>query len=102
MLRSTICSWFIGEWSDCSTKCLEGVQFRSVYCQQVMAGAVASVVDSDQCASAVGPKPASVQSCNQLVACPQWHVEDWSPVRRFPCPIFSKKIQSSTTNLVSI
>ena len=78
-----ICRWFIGEWTKCSSSnCQAGVQFRVVYCEQVISGSLPSVVDDAVCSQAVGPTPSSLQECNQEAICPQYHVEEWGPVKK--------------------
>ena len=57
--------WFIDQWTNCTSDCLDGVQFRTVFCQQVIAGSLPSVIDNQRCVEAIGPKPSSMQKCNQ-------------------------------------
>ena len=64
-------------WEECSTTCGEGVQIRSVYCQQVQQHDLISIVDSALCKD---PRPSSVKICNQDVPCPKWEAGEWSQV----------------------
>lgn len=74
-------SWFIGEWTKCSNNCQAGIQFRTVYCQQVVAGSMQSVINDTICVNAIGPRPSSTQECNKDAVCPQFHIGDWGPVK---------------------
>lgn len=88
-------SWFIGNWTKCSSNCQAGIQFRTVYCQQVVAGSMQSVINDSVCVNAIGPTPSSTQECNKEAVCPQFHIGDWGPV-------ISQKIIASAepTNLI--
>ncbi|XP_046445127.1 papilin-like isoform X2 [Daphnia pulex] len=72
-------SWFIGNWTKCSSNCQAGIQFRTVYCQQVVAGSMQSVINDSVCVNAIGPTPSSTQECNKEAVCPQFHIGDWGP-----------------------
>lgn len=50
-----------------------------VYCTQVVANGLPSVVDENECANA-GPKPETKQECNVETICPSWHIGPWKPV----------------------
>ena len=79
----TLClfySWHIGTWEPCSTSCGEGVQVRTVFCQQRVDEDLHTIVNSKLCPD---EKPPAVQACNKEVECPQWEVEQWSKVSSY-------------------
>lgn len=88
-------SWFIGEWTKCTGKCQPGVQYRTVYCQQVVAGGMQSVINDTLCTENIGPRPSSMQECNKDAVCPQFHVEEWGPVRQFSVRLRGDRIRFS-------
>ena len=54
--------------------------YFQVYCGQVIAGGVPSVVADHICVEKNGPKPATSQPCGREVICPTWHIGPWKPV----------------------
>ncbi|XP_033628590.1 papilin-like [Asterias rubens] len=71
-------SWFEGEWSPCSTSCGVGQQVRLVYCEQVMHGVRAEIIDDSFCQTgSLGDKPGYQQECTTAV-CPEWKSGNWS------------------------
>lgn len=76
-----ICSWVVRPWTKCSSSnCQPGVQFRAVYCQQIISGSLPSIVDDEVCSEAIGVTPSSMQECNKDAVCPQYHIGEWGPV----------------------
>ncbi|KAK7101026.1 hypothetical protein V1264_023874 [Littorina saxatilis] len=74
-LQSCPPEWSMGQWSECSQTCGEGVRTRHVVCTQVTnEGEV--VQDDSQCRH--GNKPTTHQDCS-LQRCPAvWHTFEWS------------------------
>lgn len=72
-------AWATGPWSDCSESCEKGFRERQVYCGQVVASGLPSVVDESKCAE-LGAKPPAKEECNAEVICPTWHIGPWKPV----------------------
>lgn len=70
-------AWATGPWSDCSESCEKGFKERQVYCGQVVANGLPSVVDESKCTE---PKPSAKEECNLDVVCPTWHIGPWKPV----------------------
>ncbi|CAE8600849.1 unnamed protein product, partial [Polarella glacialis] len=53
--------WILTSWSTCPTTCGEGKQYRNITCS----------TDSDlQCDATPGPRPATVQECEDYTTCP--------------------------------
>lgn len=72
--------WVAKPWERCSALCGDnGTQIRQVYCEQIIANGVASIVDDEQCVNV--QKPSTEQPCNQGVVCAEWYIEPWKPVR---------------------
>ena len=70
-------SWFVGEWSSCSTSCGAGEKVRRVHCvREVKGGQIEMMVDS-QCS---GSAPAKYEKCEIKKVCPTWKRSDWSTV----------------------
>uniref|UniRef100_A0A3B4BJG2 ADAMTS/ADAMTS-like Spacer 1 domain-containing protein n=1 Tax=Periophthalmus magnuspinnatus TaxID=409849 RepID=A0A3B4BJG2_9GOBI len=86
---SSLGSWDIGEWSECSAKCGPGTQQRQVICRQVTQthanGTETSVtVALEQCGSTEMP---DTKSTCQLKICSQWEVRsEWTPCS-VPCGV---------------
>ena len=73
--------WAVKPWENCSMSCGDsGTQSRKVYCEQVIANGIASIVDDQKCSNV--KKPSSEQPCNQGVECPLWHTGPWTPVSK--------------------
>ncbi|XP_076069454.1 ADAM metallopeptidase with thrombospondin type 1 motif B [Oratosquilla oratoria] len=62
--------WRVGNWSECSTWCGQGIQHRPVECVDLQAGAT---VAPDSCASVA---PNDTKTCSQGV-CEDWQIGDW-------------------------
>lgn len=75
-------TWTTGPWSECSESCEKGVQERQVYCAQIIANGLPTVVEESKC-SELGAKPSNKQECNAEVICPTWHIGPWKPVSGF-------------------
>ncbi|XP_037073511.1 papilin-like [Pollicipes pollicipes] len=74
-------SWQVGNWSECSADCgQQGVQFRSVTCQQRVTALVNATVADDQCLEGA-PRPDESRPC-AAGPCPSYHIGDWSPCDR--------------------
>jgi hypothetical protein len=61
--------WYPQAWRECSLRCGDGFQNRTILCQDYLM----RVVDPTECIHNV---PASVQPCSNL-PCPHWHLQDW-------------------------
>lgn len=71
--------WAVKQWGACSSNCGNtGVQRRQVYCEQIIANGIASIVDDQYCINV--QKPTSEQPCNQGLICAEWHIGPWKPV----------------------
>lgn len=75
------CTFFVGDWSACSTVCGEGVATRDVYCERYVESQNAKVAVADTyCTSPDGAttKPSDSSVCN-LGVCPvyAWYEYDW-------------------------
>ena len=57
--------WKIGQWRKCSKTCGEGMQLRSVYCQNNHVGKCSEI-----------SKPAEMRKCSEA-PCPHWFVGPW-------------------------
>lgn len=72
--------WVEGQWEKCSTPCgEEGSQNREIYCERVEKNGDATKVEDAVCLEQVGNKPATKQTCNIDVVCPEWFVGPFSP-----------------------
>ncbi|XP_067129548.1 papilin-like isoform X2 [Centruroides vittatus] len=78
--------WHVGDWSQCSQSCAAGVQYRLIYCQQLINGGVLAVTNDGQCELDDSSKPPFYQICNLDVECPRWHVGPWSACNRICGP----------------
>lgn len=78
--------WAAKAWGNCSVPCGDnGTQSRKVYCEQVIANGIASIVDDQKCSNV--KKPSLEQPCNQGVECPLWHTGPWTPVSKLLLPL---------------
>ncbi|CAG0888031.1 unnamed protein product [Darwinula stevensoni] len=58
-------SWFIMNWSNCTSDSETEYRFRAVVCQQVIQGGHPSLVEDSLCEAAHGPKPLQLQKCSE-------------------------------------
>jgi len=85
--------WKWTQWSECSTRCGDGMQMRNVWCQKYNIHASNSngkdldnyvlLPDSD-CS---GTKPSTRRKCHNG-ACGQWRIDQWSPVSLLSCEFY--------------
>uniref|UniRef100_A0A8C3T559 ADAM metallopeptidase with thrombospondin type 1 motif 10 n=1 Tax=Chelydra serpentina TaxID=8475 RepID=A0A8C3T559_CHESE len=68
-------TWVIGNWSECSRSCNEGVRTRSVVCRRKIAAAEEKILDDGSCAQ---PQPKMHEPCNNQTCPPEWAALDWS------------------------
>lgn len=74
---SSLSSWDIGEWSECSKTCGLGMQHRQVLCRQIYANRTLNVHTS-HCQNLERPETAS--TC-QLKICSEWQIRsEWTAV----------------------
>ncbi|KAL1425853.1 hypothetical protein MTO96_018835 [Rhipicephalus appendiculatus] len=70
--------WRVGEPSECSARCGNGVRTRSVQCVQRSDGGQESVVPDSRC-EAREPKPLEVEKCGEPCRNFRWDYGDWQP-----------------------
>ncbi|XP_075524817.1 ADAM metallopeptidase with thrombospondin type 1 motif A isoform X1 [Dermacentor variabilis] len=70
--------WRVGEPSECSAQCGNGVRTRSVQCVQRSDGGQESVVPDSRC-KAREPKPPEVEKCGEPCRNFRWDYGDWQP-----------------------
>ncbi|XP_053869260.1 A disintegrin and metalloproteinase with thrombospondin motifs 10 isoform X2 [Malaclemys terrapin pileata] len=68
-------TWVIGNWSECSRSCNEGVRTRSVVCRRKVAATEEKILDDGSCAQ---PRPKMHEPCNNQTCPPEWAALDWS------------------------
>lgn len=78
-LRTTFfaCSWFTGEWSECSRSCNGGLRTREVLCKRRMSGTEEKVLDDSACTLL---RPSLTEPCSNHSCPPEWLALDWSEV----------------------
>lgn len=76
-------SWVIGNWSECSRSCNEGVRTRSVFCKRKISPTEEKTLDDASCTQ---PRPKMLEPCNNQTCPPEWVALDWSEVRAHPLP----------------
>ena len=83
----------MGEWGNCTegndTDCTQ-YQFRNVFCEQVLANNMPSLVDVEQCQADLGEAPVAVKVCDEVIAdeflvegggdptSPRYHIGPWT------------------------
>ncbi|XP_062481181.1 A disintegrin and metalloproteinase with thrombospondin motifs 10 [Pezoporus occidentalis] len=68
-------AWVIGNWSECSRSCNEGVRTRSVFCKRKISAAEEKTLDDASCTH---PRPKMLEPCNNQTCPPEWVALDWS------------------------
>uniref|UniRef100_A0A8C5J3M9 ADAM metallopeptidase with thrombospondin type 1 motif 10 n=1 Tax=Junco hyemalis TaxID=40217 RepID=A0A8C5J3M9_JUNHY len=64
-----ISSWAIGNWSECSRSCNEGVRTRSVFCKRKISASEEKTLDDASCPQ---PRPKMLEPCNNQTCPPEW------------------------------
>ena len=72
-----VSSWVIGNWSDCSRSCNEGVRTRSIFCKRKISATEEKTLDDASCTH---PRPKMLEPCNNQTCPPEWVALDWSEV----------------------
>ena len=72
-----VSSWVIGNWSECSRSCNEGVRTRSVFCKRKISATEEKTLDDASCTH---PRPKMLEPCNNQTCPPEWVALDWSEV----------------------
>ena len=70
-------SWKAEGWEDCSRTCNGGNRTREIKCMQVAADGVEYDVDPRLCSD---PKPATMESCNNVPCRAEWVAEPFGEV----------------------
>ncbi|XP_076464962.1 uncharacterized protein LOC143296873 [Babylonia areolata] len=65
-------SWKVGNWSECSVRCGEGVRSRDVYCTDYTGYDV-----SDELCAASGSKPSQEEVCEMEPCGKGWYYTEW-------------------------
>uniref|UniRef100_A0A8C8ANP3 ADAM metallopeptidase with thrombospondin type 1 motif 10 n=1 Tax=Otus sunia TaxID=257818 RepID=A0A8C8ANP3_9STRI len=73
-----VSSWVIGNWSECSRSCNEGVRTRSVFCKRKISATEEKTLDDASCTH---PRPKMLEPCNNQTCPPEWVALDWSEVK---------------------
>uniref|UniRef100_A0A8B9C937 ADAM metallopeptidase with thrombospondin type 1 motif 10 n=1 Tax=Anser brachyrhynchus TaxID=132585 RepID=A0A8B9C937_9AVES len=68
-------AWVIGNWSECSRSCNEGVRTRSVFCKRKISPTEEKTLDDASCTQ---PRPKMLEPCNNQTCPPEWVALDWS------------------------
>ncbi|XP_077187653.1 A disintegrin and metalloproteinase with thrombospondin motifs 10 isoform X1 [Paroedura picta] len=68
-------AWVIGNWSECSRSCNQGVRTRSVTCQRKVSSSEKKTLDDSLCPL---PRPHMLEPCNNQTCPPEWAALDWS------------------------
>lgn len=68
-------AWVIGNWSECSRSCNEGVRTRSVFCKRKISATEEKTLDDASCTQ---PRPKMLEPCNNQTCPPEWVALDWS------------------------
>jgi len=88
-----IIRWNVGDWGNCTvsngteeTECTQ-YQFRNVFCEQVLANNMPSLVDIEECDESLGDPPVSVKVCDEEIeddfaledeSGPKYHIGPWT------------------------
>uniref|UniRef100_A0A8C5J4L3 ADAM metallopeptidase with thrombospondin type 1 motif 10 n=1 Tax=Junco hyemalis TaxID=40217 RepID=A0A8C5J4L3_JUNHY len=62
-------AWAIGNWSECSRSCNEGVRTRSVFCKRKISASEEKTLDDASCPQ---PRPKMLEPCNNQTCPPEW------------------------------
>lgn len=74
--------WYASQWSQCSSKCSEGIQTRKVFCGVAEEDGTIKKVEDDKCDAAL--KYESEKNCTGEEECKgDWFSGPWSPVSKF-------------------
>lgn len=73
------CSWWTGEWSECSRSCNGGLRTREVLCKRRISVTEEKVLDDSACSP---PRPSLTEPCSNHSCPPEWLALDWSEVGR--------------------
>nr|XP_028569456.1 A disintegrin and metalloproteinase with thrombospondin motifs 10 isoform X2 [Podarcis muralis] len=68
-------AWVIGNWSECSRSCNQGVRTRSVTCRRKISTTEEKILDDTACNS---PRPRVLEPCGNQTCPPEWAALDWS------------------------
>ncbi|XP_034976519.2 A disintegrin and metalloproteinase with thrombospondin motifs 10 [Zootoca vivipara] len=68
-------AWVIGNWSECSRSCNQGVRTRSVTCRRKISTMEEKILDDTSCNS---PRPRVLEPCDNQTCPPEWAALDWS------------------------
>ncbi|XP_015270246.1 PREDICTED: A disintegrin and metalloproteinase with thrombospondin motifs 10 [Gekko japonicus] len=68
-------AWVIGNWSECSRSCNQGVRTRNVICQRKVSSTEKKTLDDSLCPL---PRPHLLEPCNNQTCPPEWAALDWS------------------------
>ncbi|XP_053228401.1 A disintegrin and metalloproteinase with thrombospondin motifs 10 isoform X2 [Podarcis raffonei] len=68
-------AWVIGNWSECSRSCNQGVRTRSVTCRRKISTTEERILDDTACNS---PRPRVLEPCGNQTCPPEWAALDWS------------------------
>lgn len=79
MLSLCHCSWWTGEWSECSRSCNGGLRTRQVLCKRRISVTEEKVLDDSACSRL---RPSLTEPCNNHSCPPEWMALDWSEVGR--------------------
>lgn len=71
------CSWWTGEWSECSRSCNSGLRTRQVLCKRRLSVTEEKVLDDSACSPL---RPSLTEPCNNRSCPPEWLALDWSEV----------------------
>nr|XP_033810224.1 A disintegrin and metalloproteinase with thrombospondin motifs 10 isoform X2 [Geotrypetes seraphini] len=67
--------WSLGNWSECSRSCNDGIRTRKVVCRRRISASEERTVDDSYCPQ---PRPRMLESCNNQTCPPEWVALDWS------------------------
>ncbi|XP_029466796.1 A disintegrin and metalloproteinase with thrombospondin motifs 10 isoform X2 [Rhinatrema bivittatum] len=67
--------WSLGNWSECSRSCNDGIRTRKVVCRRRISASEERILDDSSCTQ---PRPQMLESCNNQTCPPEWVALDWS------------------------